>query len=227
MDLPSFANIISAEAENLKDISLHRLQISNKDRNWRELKDPLPSHTGAYVDEGYLYVVNFSEEEGVNTELLELAEENNDFANLEETTIDLLSERNWNLTSHILNEALQYIARSKNNLEVYKGHIYLDEVLETVEDVDMYPELVTKFIRDTDQKKVYLQVEFKPFLRPHKHEKIHKFTCKPKSKQRMEWMEKAVEEFRNNGDIRIILNEKTVEFSEYLKFSEEVIRTDA
>lgn len=227
MRLPSFANVIGAEAENLKDLSLHRLEISNRDRDWRELKDPLPSHVGAYVDEGCLYVVNFSEEENVKTELSELAEEDDDFSSLEETTIDLLSQRNWNLTSHILNEALQYIARSKNDLEVYKGHIYLDEVLETVGDVDMYPELVTKFIRDTDQKKIYLQVEFKPFLRPHKHEKIHEFTSKPASKQRVKWMEKVVEEFRTDGGIRITLNGKTVDFSDYLEFSEEVARIDA
>lgn len=227
MDLPSFANVISAEAENLTEFPLYRIKISNRDKNWRKLKDPLPTCTGAYVDEGYLYVVNFSEDKDIEPELSRLAVENDDFDDIEEANIDLLSQRNWNLTSHILNEALQYIARGKNDLEVYKGHIYLDEALETVGDIDMYPELVTKFIRDTDQKKIYLQVEFKPFLRPHKHERIHEFTSKPASKQRMKWIEKVVEEFRTDGGIRITLNGNTVDFSDYLEFSEEVARTDA
>lgn len=227
MELPSFANVISAEAESLTELPLYRMEISNRDKRWRKLKEPLPKYAGSYVEGGYLYVVNFSEDEDLEPVLSEIAVENDDFGDFEEAEMNLLSSENWDLTSYILDEALEYLANINSNLEAYKGHIYLDEVLENVEGIEMYPGLDTKFVRDTDEEKIYLMVDFKPFLRPDKHDKIHKFTSKPESGQRMKWVEKVVEEFRSAGEIRIKLNSKTINFSDYLKFGEEVSTIDA
>jgi hypothetical protein len=227
MDLPSFANVIGADAEGLTEFSIYRMEILDQDKSWGELKEPLPDHAGAYIDQDYLYIIGFLENEDIEPELSEVAVENDDLADFETKEINLLKDENWNLTVHILNDCLNYHARISENLEFHKGHIYLDEVLETVEEVEMFPELVTKFYRDIKGKKLYLMVDFKPFLKPAEHDKIHQFTNKPDSSTRMNWVEKVVDELRSAGEIRLCLNGTTINFSEYLKFGEEVSSVDA